>query len=166
VTDLLAAGEIPWRATHNDTKLNNVLLDHATGEGICVIDLDTTMPGSVLYDFGDLVRSAAAGREEDDPSAEGEAFRMDVFEALVEGYLSAAGFLNDCERAHLAFSAKLLALECGIRFLTDFLEGDRYFRTSRPGQNLDRCRNQFAMVREMERQQAAMERVVARTKAG
>ena len=124
ITDLIASGEIPERVTHNDTKLNNVLLDLTTAEGICVIDLDTTMPGSALYDFGDMVRTAAPTSREDDPDLRHIGIRLDRFEALVKGYLSTATFLNDTERTHLAFSGKLLTLECGIRFLTDHLNGD------------------------------------------
>lgn len=160
ITDLIAAGKIPERVTHNDTKLNNVLLDDVTSEGVCVIDLDTTMPGSALYDFGDMVRTAAPTSREDDADPSGIGIRLDRFEALVKGYLSAADFLNDHELANLAFSSKLLTLECGMRFLTDFLQGDVYFKTSRPGHNLDRCRNQFAFVKAIEENMVAMERIV------
>ncbi len=162
ITDLIAAGEIPERVTHNDTKLNNVLLDETTAEGICVIDLDTTMPGSALYDFGDMVRTAAPTTREDDPDLKHIGLRLDRFESLVQGYLTTATFLNEAERAHLAFSGKLLTLECGIRFLTDHLDGDAYFKIKRPGHNLDRCRNQFAFVRALEENMAAMEKIVHR----
>ncbi len=162
ITDLIASGDIPERVTHNDTKLNNVLLDEATSEGICVIDLDTTMPGSALYDFGDMVRTAAPSTREDDPDVSHIGVRLDRFEALVKGYLSTATFLNDAERANLAFSGKLLTLECGIRFLTDHLNGDTYFKIKRPGHNLDRCRNQFAFVRALEENMAEMEEIVVR----
>ena len=162
ITDLIAAGEIPERITHNDTKLNNVLLDEITAEGICVIDLDTTMPGSALYDFGDMVRTAAPTTREDDTEVGRIGIRLDRFEALVKGYLSTATFLNETEKAHLAFSGKLLTLECGIRFLTDYLQEDTYFKTNRPGHNLDRCRNQFAFVRAIEENRNAMEEIVAR----
>jgi Ser/Thr protein kinase RdoA (MazF antagonist) len=165
ITDLIAAGEIPERVTHNDTKLNNVLLDDSTAEGVCVIDLDTTMPGCALYDFGDMVRTATPTTREDDARVETIGIRLDRFEALVKGYLSAATFLNAAERAHLAFSGKLLTLECGIRFLTDHLQGDVYFKTSRPSHNLDRCRNQFAFVRAIEQNLPAMEEIVARAAA-
>jgi hypothetical protein len=163
ITDLIAAGKIPERVTHNDTKLNNVLLDEVTSEGVCVIDLDTTMHGSVLYDFGDMVRTAAPTSREDHAQASGIGIRLDRFEALVKGYLSAADFLNAHELANLASSGRVLTLECGIRFLTDFLEGDVYFKTARPAHNLDRCRNQFAFVEAIEENMAAMEEIVRRS---
>jgi Phosphotransferase enzyme family len=162
ITDLIAAGGIPERVTHNDTKINNVLLDLTTAEGICVIDLDTTMPGSALYDFGDMVRTAAPATREDDPDLTHIGIRLDRFESLVQGYLSTADFLNEVELANLAFSGKLITLECGIRFLTDHLGGDTYFKIKRPGHNLDRCRNQFAFVRTLEQNMQAMEEIVAR----
>lgn len=161
--DLHAAGEIPERITHNDTKLNNVMLDDLTHEGICVIDLDTVMPGLALYDFGDMVRSAGNSAAEDERDLPRVTLRLEIFEALAAGYLAAAGpVLNDAERAHLAFAGKLITFEIGLRFLTDFLEGDVYFKTRRPHHNLDRCRNQFALVRSIEAQEAEMEAVVAR----
>jgi Phosphotransferase enzyme family len=160
ITDLIASGDIPERVTHNDTKLNNVLLDDVTAEGVCVIDLDTTMPGSALYDFGDMVRTAAPTTREDDPDPANIGVRLDRFEALVKGYLSTATFLNEAERANLAFAGKLLTLECGIRFLTDYLQGDVYFKINRPAHNLDRCRNQFAFVKAIEDNMAAMEEIV------
>lgn len=160
ITDLVASGEIPERVTHNDTKLNNVLLDETTAEGICVIDLDTTMPGSALYDFGDMVRAAAPTTREDDPDARNIGIRLDRFEALARGYLSTARFLNEAELANLAFSGKLLTLECGIRFLTDYLDGDTYFKIKRPRHNLDRCRNQFAFVEALEQNMDAMESII------
>ena len=162
ITDLIAAGTIPERVTHNDTKLNNVLLDDVTAEGVCVIDLDTTMPGSALYDFGDMVRTAAPTAREDDPNPANTGIHLDRFEALVKGYLCAATFLNDAERANLAFAGKLLTLECGIRFLTDHLSGDVYFKINRPDHNLDRCRNQFAYVKALEDNMTAMEKIVSR----
>ncbi len=163
ITDLIASGKIPERVTHNDTKLNNVLLDETTAEGICVIDLDTTMPGSALYDFGDLVRTAAPTTREDEADLKKIGVRLDRFEALVKGYLSSATFLNEAELAHLAFSGKLITLELGIRFLTDYLTGDTYFKTSRPGHNLDRCRNQFAFVTALEENMDKMEEIVNRS---
>jgi len=162
VTDLIASGVIPERVTHNDTKLNNVLLDDVTAEGVCVIDLDTTMPGSALYDFGDMVRTATSTTGEDDPDLSRLDVRLDRFEALVRGYLGAAkAFLNAAEIAHLAFAGKLLTLECGIRFLTDHLQGDVYFKIRHPGHNLERCRNQFGFVAAIEAKLAAMEQIVA-----
>jgi Ser/Thr protein kinase RdoA (MazF antagonist) len=163
VTDLIASGKIPERVTHNDTKLNNVLLDETTAEGICVIDLDTTMPGSALYDFGDMVRTAAPTTREDDAESGQIGVRLDRFETLVKGYLSTATFLNGEELAHLAFSGKLITLECGVRFLTDYLNGDTYFKTSRRHHNLDRCRNQFGFVTALEENMEAMEEIVSRS---
>lgn len=161
VTDVLlnlqAEGRIPERVTHNDTKLNNVMIDDAMETGICVIDLDTVMPGLALYDFGDMVRTATSPAAEDETDLSKVRMQMPMFEALVRGYLEAAGsFLNDAEKAHLAFSGKLIALEIGIRFLTDHLEGDVYFKTRRAGHNLDRCRTQLALVKSIEEQEAAM----------
>jgi Ser/Thr protein kinase RdoA (MazF antagonist) len=162
ITDLIASGAIPERVAHNDTKLNNVLLDDATAEGVCVIDLDTTMPGTVLSDFGDMVRTATPTSREDDPDHASIGIRLDRFEALARGYLSTATFLNQAERAHLAFAGKLITLELGMRFLSDYLDGDHYFKTRRPRHNLDRCRNQFAFVRVLEDHMAVMEDIVAK----
>jgi hypothetical protein len=162
ITDLIAAGVIPERVTHNDTKLNNVLLDNETAEGVCVIDLDTTMPGSALYDFGDMVRTATPTTREDSTDTSKQDLRVDRFEALVGGYMaSARSFLNAAEVENLAFSGKLLTLECGIRFLTDYLQGDVYFKIKHPDHNLDRCRNQFAFVAAIEKRLPEMEKVVA-----
>ncbi len=162
-----ARGLIPERVTHNDTKLNNVMLDDATGEGVCVIDLDTVMPGLALYDFGDMCRTATRPTPEDERDLSKVEMRMDMFEALVEGYLGAAGrFLAPAERDHLAFSAGLITFEIGLRFLTDYLQGDVYFKTRRPGHNLDRCRVQFKMLESFERRSEEMERVVRRTAEG
>ncbi len=156
-----ARGEIPERITHNDTKLNNVMLDDTTGEGVCVVDLDTVMPGLALYDFGDMVRSATAAAPEDTRDLSKVRMRLEMFEHIARGYLSEARFLNPAEREELVFSGRLITLMIGMRFLTDYLQGDIYFKTRRPGQNLDRCRVQFRMVESMEAQQDAMERVVA-----
>lgn len=155
-----ARGEIPERITHNDTKINNVMLDSGTGEGVCVIDLDTVMPGLALYDFGDMVRSATAAAKEDERDLSKVFSRIGMFEALARGYLSEASFLLPAEIAELAFSGRLITMTIGIRFLTDYLSGDVYFRTCRPGQNLDRCRAQFRMARSMEEQSEAMEKIV------
>lgn len=164
--NLQANGEIPERITHNDTKLNNVMLDDVTGEAVCVIDLDTVMPGLALYDFGDMVRSATNAAAEDERDLGQVSCRLPMFEALVEGYLGAAGTcLTAAELAHLGFSGRLITFEIGLRFLTDYLEGDVYFKTRRPGHNLDRARNQFALVRSMESQQAAIEAIVEKHSA-
>jgi len=166
ITDLIAAGAIPERVTHNDTKLNNVLLDDTTAEGVCVIDLDTTMPGSALYDFGDMVRTATPSTREDSIDLAKQDVRMDRFEALLGGYMTATrSFLNTAEVENLAFSGKLLTLECGIRFLTDFLLGDKYFKINHPDHNLYRCRNQFAFVKAIEKRLKEMDNVV-RSHAG
>jgi hypothetical protein len=159
--DLQARGELPERVTHNDTKLNNVMLDDATGEGVCVIDLDTVMPGLALYDFGDMCRTGCSPTAEDERDLAKVEARMDIFEALVRGYLaSAGGFLNAAERGHLVFAARLITFEIGIRFLTDHLLGDRYFKIHRDGHNADRARVQFRMVESFERREAAMDAVV------
>jgi Ser/Thr protein kinase RdoA (MazF antagonist) len=161
--DLHDRGEMPERITHNDTKLNNVMIDDATGEGICVIDLDTVMPGLALYDFGDMVRSATNSAAEDEPDVTQVEARLPIFAALVEGYLGAArGFLTAAEVAHLVFAGRLITFQIGMRFLTDHLDGDVYFKTKRPGHNLDRARNQFALLRSQETQQGEMEKIVAR----
>jgi len=151
LVDLLAQGRLPLRVTHNDTKFNNVLIDDATGEGICVIDLDTVMPGLSLYDFGDAVRSGANSAAEDEQDLSMVTVDLGVFEHFTAGYLDAArGFLIPLEIDYLPFSARLMTFECGRRFLTDYLDGDIYFRIHRPDHNLDRSRTQFKMVHDME----------------
>ena len=159
--DLQDRGELPLRVTHNDTKLNNILFDGETGEGICVVDLDTVMPGLSLYDFGDLVRTAATTAAEDERDLNKVRMDIQLFRELVRGYLDAVGgALEDQEIRNLAFSARLITMEIGMRFLTDFLEGDIYFKIHREGHNLDRARNQFQLVRSMEAQVDEMEAVV------
>ncbi len=161
VTDRLADGTLPLRITHNDTKLNNVMIDASTGQGVCVIDLDTVMPGTSLYDFGDLVRTSTRDAAEDQPDPDREIFRIDLFAALVRGYFETAGaFLTPAEIDGLVIASRLLTFTIGLRFLTDYLEGDSYFKTGRPGQNLDRARVQFQLLRHMERREADMQRVV------
>jgi hypothetical protein len=167
VLDLLATHAIPRRITHNDTKINNVMIDADSDEAVCVIDLDTVMPGASLYDFGDLVRTATTPAAEDEQDLSKVVMQMPMFEALVDGYMDAANdFLNDAEVEHLAFSGKLITMETGIRFLTDFLEGDGYFKIHREGQNLHRARTQFKLVAEIERQQAVMEKFVKKVRRG
>jgi hypothetical protein len=157
---LLTAG-LPVRVTHNDTKLNNVMLDDATGEGICVIDLDTVMPGLAPYDFGDMVRTGTSPTVEDERDLSKVTMQFPMFEALVRGYLaSAAGFLTKPEREHLAFAGKLITFEIGIRFLADFLAGDVYFKVHHDAHNLDRCRTQFQLIRSMEQQEERMTQFV------
>jgi Ser/Thr protein kinase RdoA (MazF antagonist) len=161
IVSTLLDANLPERVTHNDTKLNNVLLDEVTGEGICVVDLDTVMPGLTSYDFGDMVRTTTSPTAEDELDLKKVAMHFPMFEALVRGYLSSAGsFLTKDERRFLAFSGKLITFEIGIRFLTDFLSGDTYFRTHRQGHNLDRCRTQFKLVESIEQQEDTMERLV------
>ena len=149
---LHAQGAIPERITHNDTKSNNILIDDLTGEGVCVIDLDTVMPGLSLYDFGDMVRTGTSPAAEDERDLSKVTMQFGMFEALLRGYCATAGsFLNDVELEYLPFSGKLITLEIGMRFLTDYLEGDVYFKIHRDNHNLDRCRTQFKLVSDMEK---------------
>jgi len=167
VVELLDSGRIPWRITHNDTKINNVMIDADTDQAVCVIDLDTVMPGASLYDFGDMIRTATSPAAEDERDLSKVAMQMPMFEALVEGYLDAANnFLNDEEVGHLAVSGALITLETGIRFLTDHLLGDTYFKIHREGHNLDRCRTQLRLVQCIEDQRATMEKFVRRIRKG
>ncbi len=167
IVDGLADGTLPSRITHNDTKLNNVMLDIETGQGVCVIDLDTVMPGSSLYDFGDMVRTCTSDTPEDRPAPDRNIFRMDFFESLVRGYINSAGaFLNKAEIEGLALAGRLITFTIGIRFLADYLEGDNYFKTHRADQNLDRARVQFQLLRDMEKQEREMQQVVKRTVGG
>lgn len=150
---LHASGDIPERITHNDTKANNILIDDVTGEAVCVIDLDTVMPGLALYDFGDMVRSGTNPAEEDEVDLNKVGMRFDMYQGFYEGFIDTAGkFLTPAEHEYLPFSGKLITLEIGTRFLTDYLAGDIYFKTRRPNQNLDRCRTQFKLVESMEAQ--------------
>jgi Ser/Thr protein kinase RdoA (MazF antagonist) len=155
IDDLVRAGRIPARIVHGDTKLNNVLFDRA-GKAVCIVDLDTCMRAYSLYDFGDLVRFTAAtsGEDETDPARIGT--DLELYAALVEGYRSAATFLSPAEVELMPFAARLVTFTIGLRFLTDFLLGDVYFKTERPGQNLDRARVQFGMVADMERKADSM----------
>ncbi|MDD4851308.1 MAG: aminoglycoside phosphotransferase family protein [Gemmiger sp.] len=151
MTDLLAAGKLPLRVTHNDTKLNNILMDKTTRKGICVIDLDTVMPGLAANDFGDSIRFGANHSAEDEPDLSKVNFSLPLFETYAKGFMQAVGdAFTPLEKETLPWGAKLMTLECGIRFLTDYLEGDHYFHTTRPGQNLDRARTQFKLVADME----------------
>ncbi len=150
---LIDAG-LPERVTHNDTKINNVLLDDATGEGTCVIDLDTVMPGLAAYDFGDMVRTATCPAPEDEQDLDKVHMQFPLFEALARGYMStAAAFLTPEEKESLAVAGKLITFEIGIRFLTDHLSGDTYFKVHRQGHNLDRCRAQFKLLQSIEEQE-------------
>ncbi len=162
LTDALEKGEIPLRVTHNDTKINNVLLDQDTGEGVCVIDLDTVMPGLAAYDFGDAIRSGAGTAAEDEPQSEKMTLDIGLFRVFAEGFLEQCGAaLNAREKQLLPMGAKLMTLECGMRFLADHLDGDKYFKVHRENHNLDRARTQFALVRSMEAQWDAMEKIIA-----
>ncbi len=163
MTGVLLEANLPERVTHNDTKFNNVMLDDATGEGICVIDLDTVMPGLVLYDVGDMVRTTTSPVKEDERDLTKVTMQFSMFEALMRGYLaSAAAFLTPAEKQHLVFAGKLITFEIGIRFLTDFLAGDTYFKIHREGHNLDRCRTQFKLVESIEQQEPQMNQLVER----
>ena len=147
----LRDGRLPLRVTHNDTKLNNILIDRESGEGICVIDLDTVMPGLAINDFGDSIRFGANHSAEDERDLTKVNFDLELFDVYAAGFLEGAGgALTETELDSLPWGAKLMTLECGIRFLTDYLEGDHYFRIHREGQNLDRCRTQFKLVSDME----------------
>ncbi|HMS16582.1 MAG TPA: phosphotransferase [Planctomycetota bacterium] len=147
-----ASQELPIRITHNDTKINNVLLDRVTGESLCVVDLDTVMPGLVAYDFGDLVRTASCLAAEDERDLSLLRVEAPLYESLVRGYLTyARSFLTEPERDSLAWSGGMMTFLIGLRFLTDFLDGDRYFKIHRPRHNLERARAQFALVRSIEK---------------
>ena len=158
IVDLMAKDDIPERVTHNDTKINNVLV--APDGTAVVIDLDTTMPGSALYDFGDMVRTSSAAAAEDEKDLSKVYSKKEYFEQLVRGYLEGAKFLNEAEKANLAFSGKLMTFEVGISFLADYLNGDTYFHTAYEDHNLVRARTQFKMVQSMEDQAAEYEAIV------
>ncbi|HHU78133.1 MAG: phosphotransferase enzyme family protein [Caldicoprobacterales bacterium] len=161
--DLLKSGKLPLRVTHNDTKLNNVLIDKETGEGICVIDLDTVMPGLSLYDYGDSIRFGATYAAEDEQDLSKVNFELELFEAYTKGWLEVAGdVLTPYEIENLPMGAKLMTLECGIRFLTDYLSGDTYFKVHREEHNLDRCRTQFKLVSDMEACWGEMKAIVSK----
>jgi Ser/Thr protein kinase RdoA (MazF antagonist) len=161
ITGILLDAGLPERITHNDTKFNNVLLDNKTGEAVCVIDLDTVMPGLALYDFGDMVRTTTSPAAEDEQDLSKVRMQFPMFEALVRGYLESAGvFLTTAEKKYLAFSGKLITFEIGIRFLTDYLAGDTYFKVHRDRHNLDRCRTQFKLVESIEQQEDKMSQLV------
>ena len=157
----LLEGKLPLRVTHNDTKLNNVLIDEDSLEGICIIDLDTTMPGLAIYDFGDSIRFGANHNAEDEKDLSKVNFDIDLYARYTRGFLTGAqDIFTETELKYLPWGAKLMTLECGIRFLTDYLDGDNYFRIHYPQQNLDRCRTQFKLVRDMEDKWEQMLQVV------
>lgn len=151
VVDMIADGSIPLRVTHNDTKLNNILVDADTKKAICVIDLDTIMPGSLLYDFGDAVRFGCSTALEDEKDLSKVDFDINLYEAFTKGFLSGIGdSITKNEVDMLAFGSILMTFECGMRFLTDYLDGDNYFKTKYDDHNLVRCRTQFKLVQRME----------------
>ena len=159
--DQLAAGQIPLRVTHNDTKINNVLIDEATGKGICVIDLDTVMPGLSAYDFGDSIRFGAATAAEDEKDLSKMTMDLDLYRVYTEGFVRACPSLTPMELKMLPMGAWTMTLEVGLRFLTDYLDGDHYFKTAYEDHNLDRSRTQLKLVRDMEDKWAEMERIAA-----
>ncbi len=165
LTSLLAEGTLPLRVTHNDTKLNNILFDADTRKALCIIDLDTVMPGLSLYDFGDSIRFGANTGTEDETDLTKVGLDLSLFEAFTKGYLEGcAGSLTAKEIELLPMGAKLMTYECGIRFLADFLTGDHYFKTHREHHNLDRARTQFRLVADMEAKWDKMTAIVKKYK--
>lgn len=161
LTDMIDSGDLPLRVTHNDTKLNNVMFDEFTNECVCVIDLDTVMPGLALYDFGDSIRFGASTAEEDEADLSKVEMSLDYFKAYAEGFLSEAGSaFNQAEKDNLAFASLLMTLECGMRFLTDYINGDVYFKVHFPEHNLVRARNQFKLVADMDSKMSQMEEII------
>ena len=161
VTDGIAKGDILLRVTHNDTKINNILFDDKTGKAICVIDLDTVMPGSILYDFGDALRMGGSTGAEDETDLSKVNFDNGAFEAFAKDFCSETmDSMTEMEKELLPFSVKLLTYECGIRFLTDYLEGDTYFKIHRPEHNLDRARNQFKLVADLDKKEDELLKIV------
>ncbi len=154
-------GRLPLKVTHNDTKLNNVLFDRKTGKALAVVDLDTIMQGYAINDFGDSIRFGATTAAEDESDLSKVNFDINLFEIYVKGFIEGArGGLTDTEIGFLPESAVMMTLECGMRFLADHLAGDTYFKISREGQNLDRARNQFKLVSDMEKQLENMHKIV------
>lgn len=161
--NMLKEGTLPLRVTHNDTKLNNIMIDDVTGEALCIIDLDTIMPGLSIFDFGDSIRFGANTADEDEPDVSLVSLSLPLYEIYTKGFLEGCqGILTQAERDMLPMGAKLMTFECGVRFLTDFLQGDTYFRISRENHNLDRTRTQFALVADMEKKWADMEAIVCK----
>lgn len=161
IMDRIASGELPLRVTHNDTKLNNILVDKETGNGLCVIDLDTVMPGSVLADFGDSIRFGASSAAEDEKDLDKVFMRLPMFDAYAKGFVSGlCGSLTEAEVRDLPMGALMLTLETGLRFLTDYLNGDTYFHTDYPEHNLVRARNQFKLVSDMEQKMPQMQAMI------
>ena len=159
--DMLKNGELPLHVTHNDTKLNNIMIDDRTGQAICIIDLDTIMPGLSIFDFGDSIRFGANTAAEDEQDLSRVSLSLPLFETYARGFLTGCdGSLKEQEIRMLPQGARLMTLECGMRFLTDYLSGDSYFHISREGHNLDRCRTQFGLVADMEKKWAQMEQII------
>lgn len=160
---LRESGELPLRVTHNDTKLNNVLLDRQTRKSLCVLDLDTVMPGLSLYDYGDSIRFGAATAAEDEKDLSKVSMDLEMFEVYTRGYMEACPTLTDKEVEMMPMGALLMTLECGMRFLTDYIDGDHYFRIAYPEHNLDRARTQLKLVADMQSKWDVMNRIVAET---
>ena len=165
LTDLQKEGQIPLRVTHNDTKLDNVLIDTQTSKGVCVIDLDTVMPGIALFDFGDAVRSGANTAAEDEPVSERVQFDLEIYDYLARGFLQATrNYLTSVEMNHLAFAARLITYEQAIRFLTDYLNGDIYYKIDAPQHNLIRTRTQIKLLQLMEANKSQMEDIIEKNR--
>ncbi|HBA64120.1 MAG TPA: mucin desulfatase [Lachnospiraceae bacterium] len=159
--DMLAKGELPLRVTHNDTKLNNIMIDDETGKGICVIDLDTVMPGLAMNDFGDSIRFGASTAAEDEQDLSKVSCDMELFDLYAKGYIKGCGGkLTEKEIEMMPMGAKVMTFECGMRFLTDYLQGDHYFKIHRENHNLDRCRTQFKLVEDMEAKWDTMQEII------
>ncbi|MCI8268577.1 MAG: aminoglycoside phosphotransferase family protein [Lachnospiraceae bacterium] len=158
---LQSQGKLPLRVSHNDTKLNNIMIDDATGQALCIIDLDTIMPGFSIFDYGDSIRFGANTAEEDEQDLSKVSLSLPLFDIYTKGFLEGCkGRLTEMEMEMLPYGAKMMTLECGMRFLADYLAGDIYFHVSRDGHNLDRCRTQLALVADMERKWEDMKRIV------
>lgn len=161
LVDMQEQGVLPLRVTHNDTKFNNVMIDDLTGQAICILDLDTVMPGLSLYDFGDSIRFGANPAAEDEKDLSKVWMELSLYKEFAKGYLEeASSSLTPAEIDNLAMSAKIITLECGMRFLTDYLNGDSYFKTGYPGQNIDRCRTQFKLVSDMDGKMENMKKII------
>ena len=163
--DMQDQGKLPLRVTHNDTKLNNIMIDNATGKAICVIDLDTVMPGLSVNDFGDSIRFGASTGAEDEKDLTKVSCDLHLYEVYIKGFIEGCGgALTETELDMLPMGAILMTFECGMRFLTDYLEGDHYFKIHREGHNLDRCRTQFKLVKDMEEKLSRMKEIVNKYK--
>lgn len=163
--ELLDKKEIPLRVTHNDTKLNNIMIDNKTGKGICVIDLDTVMPGLAMHDFGDSIRFGASTAAEDEQDLSKVSCDMDLYDVYAKGFIEGCGGkLTEREIDLMPMGARAMTFECGMRFLTDYLQGDTYFKIHRENQNLDRCRTQFKLVKDMEDKWDTMQKIIKKYK--